>query len=400
MKKNISTLALLINVFVVVLVSCNLRAPITSVGPVLNQIIESLQLDNFQGSMLTSIPLVMFACFSVLVSRFSHHISIPKFLLYAMLTLLIGLVIRVLGSTSPLFIGSIFIGLGICIGNVVIPGYIKNKFPSQIGIMTGVFAIAMNLTAALASGCSVSIGNWTGYGWQGSLGIWTTIALIALIVIIIELYFEKKKNKKIEEDDIMIISKRDIALFKSYQAWAISIFMGIQSLVFYSLITWLPSVFIDYGINDDQTGWILFVIQISMLPVTFIGPIIAHKMKDQRLLIPFISILMIISILMFAWLKAEYVYIAAILLGISNGLSFSLSVLFFSSKTKSSFAAIRMSGMAQSIGYFIAAIGPSMFGKLHDWDTSWNSSFYFICFCIILLFYFGIKAAEPKFIED
>lgn len=399
MKKNNSTLTLLINLMVVVLVSCNLRAPITAVGPVLNQIIESLRLDSFQGSMLTSIPLVMFACCSVMVSRFLHHIGILKFLLYSMVILSIGLLMRVSGATSPLFVGSILIGLGICIGNVVIPGYIKNKFPKQIGLMTGVFAIAMNLTAALASGCSVSIGQFTGYGWKASLGVWVVIAFLALVVLIIEFYVEKRKAKTVEED-IVIVSKRDMALFKSGQAWAISIFMGIQSLVFYSLITWLPSVFVDYGLTPDQTGWVLFVIQISMLPITFVGPIIAHKMTDQRLLIPFISLLMLISILMFAWLKADFVYVAAVLLGISNGLSFSLSILFFSLKTKSSFTAIRVSGMAQSVGYFIAAIGPSIFGKLHDFDGSWDSSFYFICGSIVLMFYFGLKAAKQSFIDD
>lgn len=390
---------LIINLLVVVLVSCNLRAPITSVGPVLSQIRDLLHLDNFQGSLLTSIPLIMFASCSVLVSRLSHQLSITRFLLYAMVILSFGLFLRVAGSDSALFIGSIFIGLGICIGNVVTPGYIKSNFPKQIGLLTGIFAIAMNLTAAFASGYSINIGQWTGQGWRGSLGIWGIVSLLALLAIIIELIIDKKKVVQLE-DSIVIVSKHDMAMFKSSQAWAISIFMGIQSLVFYSLITWLPAVLGDYGMTESQTGWVLFLIQISMIPITFIGPIIAHKMKDQRLMIPFVSILMLVSILMFAWLKAEYVYIAAILLGISNGLSFSLSILFFSIKTKSSFNAIRISGMAQSVGYLIAAIGPSVFGKLHDYDSSWKSSFYFISFTIILLFYFGLRAARRKFVED
>ena len=59
-----------------------------------------------------------------------------------------------------------------------------------------------------------------------------------------------------------------------------------------------------------------------------------------------------------------------VIIGISNGLSFSLSILFFSTRTKSSINAVKISGMAQSVGYLIAAFGPPLFGKLHDWDTS------------------------------
>lgn len=388
-----------ISVFVVILVSCTLRAPITSVGPVLDQISSALNLDNFESGLLTSIPLIIFATCSVLVSRFSHQLSITKFLMYAMIVLSIGLVVRVSGTESGLFIGSVFIGLGICIGNVVTPGYIKNNFPAKIGLMTGVFAIAMNLTAALASGYSVIIGQWTGLGWKGSLGVWVIVAVLALLIALLELLCGKKEKIQPKES-VVIVSKHDRNMFKSKQAWAISIFMGIQSLVFYSLVAWLPAVLGSHGMPEKETGWVLFVIQFSMLPITFIGPIIALKMKNQRLMIPFICATMLLSVLMFTWFKTDYIYLTATLLGISNGMSFSLSILFFSLRTKSSYNAIRVSGMAQSVGYLIAATGPTIFGKLYDWDTSWNSSFYFIAMAIFVMFFFGLRAAQNKCVED
>lgn len=394
--KKSSYIVLIINVLVLILVSSNLRSPITSVGPVLHQISSSLHLDNLQSSMLTSIPLLMFASCSVLVSRFSHRFSINRFLLYALIILSFGLFMRVFGSVWTLFTGSIFIGLGVCIGNVITPGYIKNNFPKQIGLMTGIFAVSMNLTAALASGYSVSLGEWTGYGWRGSLGVWLVIALLALFVVILELLLNKSRLKQTGNS----LVKSDFNMFKSAQAWNISIFMGLQSLVYYSLISWLPAVLGDYGMQGNEPGWVLFIIQISMIPITFVGPVIASKMKNQKAMIVFISVLMLASILMFAWLKSEWIYATAVLLGLSNGLSFSLSILFFSLRTKSSANAIKISGMAQSIGYLIAAFGPAVFGKLHDYDTSWKLSFYFLGISVIVMFYFGIKAARRKFVED
>lgn len=395
-REGFSYILLIINVLVLVLVSSNLRSPITSVGPVLNQISNSLHLNNLQSSMLTSIPLMMFASCSVLVSKFSHRFSINRFLLYALIILSFGLFMRVFGSVWTLFTGSVFIGLGVCIGNVITPGYIKNNFPKQIGLMTGIFAVSMNLTAALASGYSVSLGEWTGYGWRGSLGVWLVIALLALFVVNIELLLNRSR---VQETRASLV-KSDFNMFKSKQAWNISIFMGLQSLVYYSLISWLPAVLGDYGMQGNEPGWILFVIQISMIPITFVGPIIANKMKDQKAMIVFIFILMLTSVLMFAWLRSEWIYVTAVLLGLSNGLSFSLSILFFSLRTRSSANAIKISGMAQSVGYLIAAFGPAVFGKLHDFDPSWKWSFYFLGLSITTMFYFGMKAARRKFVED
>jgi len=395
-RKDFSYILLAINVLVLILVSGNLRSPITSVGPVLNQISNSLHLNNLQSSMLTSIPLLMFASCSVLVSKLSHRFSINRFLLYALIVLSFGLFMRVFGSVWTLFMGSVLIGLGVCIGNVITPGYIKNNFPKQIGLMTGVFAVSMNLTAALASGYSVSLGEWTGYGWRGSLGIWLIIALLALFVVVLELFLNKSQLQQKGNSS----AKSDFNMFKSKQAWNISIFMGLQSLVYYSLISWLPAVLGDYGMKGNEPGWILFIIQVAMIPITFIGPIIANKMKNQKAMIVFISVLMLTSILMFAWLKSEWIYVTAVLLGLSNGLSFSLSILFFSLRTKSSANAIKISGMAQSVGYLIAAFGPAIFGNLHDFDSSWKWSFYFLGFLIIIMFYFGMQAARNRFVED
>ncbi|EJL75867.1 cyanate permease [Chryseobacterium populi] len=176
--------------------------------------------------------------------------------------------------------------------------------------------------------------------------------------------------------------------------------MGLQSLFYYCLVTWLPAVLTDYHMQENDTGWVLFVIQITMIPVTFCSPVIANKMKNQKLLIVFICSLMLISTLMFAWLKSQWIYGNAIMIGLANGLSFSLAILFFSLRTKSTANAIKISGMAQSVGYLIAAFGPPVFGKLHDWDESWRSSFYFLSFSVMLMFYFGMKAARMKYVEE
>jgi len=191
---NSSRVLFLINILVVLWVSSNLRSPITSVGPVLTEISQALDLSNFQSSLLTSIPLLMFAACSVLISRIAAGRNISYILLIGLFILGVGTLLRIYGNVATLLSGSVLVGLGICIGNVVTPGYIKSNLPSHIGSMTGLFAVAMNLTAAFASGFSISIGQWTSLGWRGSIGIWIFLVVISVIMILIEQGFKKKKN--------------------------------------------------------------------------------------------------------------------------------------------------------------------------------------------------------------
>jgi len=386
-----------LSVLVVIFVSTNLRSPITAVGPVLGQISEDLQLNSFQSSLLTAIPLFMFASCSVAVSRYSHMQGMHRFLLFGLVILSVGIVLRVWGNVPMLFLGSFLIGLGICVGNVVTPGYIKTNFPKQIGLMTGIFAVAMNLTAAFASGFSLRLGEWTGLEWRGSLGVWVILALLSIMAV----FFDGLNRKKVRT----LAENKQAAngighIFKSRLAWYISLFMGIQSLVYYSLISWLPKVLVDYGMPSKDTGWLLFLIQIAMIPIMFIGPILANRMRDQRVMASLVAIGMLGSLFIFWYYKLQGIYIAAILLGLSNGLSFSLSILFFTLRARSTANAIKISGMAQSVGYLIAAFGPPVFGKLHEIDATWNSSFYFLAGSILLLLFAGWKAGEDRYVAE
>lgn len=386
-----------LGVLTVILIAGNLRSPITSVSPVLSEIMAKLQLGNLQGSLLTSIPLLVFASCSIPVSKIAARTNISYSLILSLIFLILGLYLRIYGNIAMLYVGSFLIGLGICIGNVMTPAYIKNVFPDKIGLMTGVFSVTMNLFAGLAAGFSIAIGRWTQLGWQGSLGIWILWSLPALLVVGIEILSNKNKY---EERKAVEISKTNFDVFRSKQAWYISIFMGIQSLVYFCVIAMLPTVLIDYGMDKSETGFVLLVFQLVMAPIMFICPVIASKMKEQKPLVYLVGILMFLGVGMLTIFKIQYIYVAAFLIGASTGLAFSLSLIFFSLKSKTMEGTIKVSGQAQSVGYLIAAFGPPVFGMLHDWDSTWNSSFYFLMLMAIILTFSGRAAARARFIED
>lgn len=387
----------LVGVIIVILIAGNLRSPITGVSPVLSEIMNKLNLTNVQGSLLTSIPLLVFASCSMLVSRIGAKTNILHNLVLSLIFLIVGLYLRVLGNVAMLYVGSLLIGLGICIGNVMTPAYIKKVFPNRIGLMTGVFSVTMNLFAALAAGFSIAIGEWTQLGWQGSLGIWLVWSLPALLVVVIEAIFGR--NRKTEKKPTGA-SATNFNVFRSKQAWYITVFMGMQSLVYFCIIAMLPTVLIDYGMDEGETGFVLLAFQLVMAPIVFICPVVATKMKDQKLLIYLTGLLMFGGVGLLALFKTEYIYFTAVMIGTSTGLAFSLSILFFSLKSRTTTGTIKVSGQAQSFGYLIAACGPPIFGVLHDWDSSWNTSFYFLMVMAVILTIFGRGAAKERFVED
>lgn len=395
-KKQLNNKNIWVGIGVIIFISANLRAPITAVSPILDEIKSVLKIDNFQASLLTSIPLIVFAACSILVSKAVQKINIRHGIIYSLLILIIGLYIRIYGNVTTLYAGSLLMGLGICIGNVLTPAYIKDIFPHKIGLMTGLFSVSMSLVAAFASGLSIAIGKWSNAGWKGSLGIWIIGGILALFIILADTL----KNKTSAQPQTNHVNHIQFNIFRSKQAWNISIFMGIQSLVYYCLVALLPTLLIDYGMTKTEAGWVFSVLQLAMLPAMLFSPVLATKMNNPKVMIYITSVLYILGISMFIFFKAKYSYISAILIGIAGGFAFSLSILFFSLRSKTMAGTIKISGMAQSIGYLIAAFGPPIFGKLYDVDSTWNYSLYFLFLCIILMTFFGKNATKPLFIEE
>ena len=384
-----------LSVLGIILVASNLRSPLTAVGPVLDEIAFQLHLTKTEAGFLTAIPLFVFAAFSVLIGKFSIKYQIEKLIFISLILLIIGLYLRINDSVFSLFFGSALVGIGICIGNVVMPAFIKKEFPKKVGMMTGLYSVGMNLTAAFAAGFSIKIGQWTTIGWKGSLGIWIIPAFITLFFWIFQLL--KKVNIV---SKYTLLNTSEVNIYKSKIAWSISFFMGLQSLIYYCIIAWLPIILINYGMKKEDAGWILSYLQFAMLPITFIGPIIASRMKNQKILIYFISLCFILAFLLLNFYNIKFVVLAAILLGIANGLAFSLVMLLFSMRTKSPISAVKLSGMSQSIGYLLAGFGPPIFGKLFELTNQWAYSFYFLLLISIILCISGVYAVQNKTIEE
>lgn len=381
----------------IVLVATNLRAPITSVGPVVPQIQGALALSNTLAGLITTIPLLAFALLSPIAPRLAEKWNIEIVLWAAIWAIGLGLFVRASSNTVLLLSGAALVGCGIAFGNVLVPPLIKQRFPKKIGLVTGIYSVAMNITASLASGFSIAIGHWTGMGWKGSIGVWLVFSLIAIVFWIPQLTGRKRKTLPI--DNITVHQKPDTSMLRSRLAWYITLFMGLQSLLFYCTVAWLPVVLQDWGMASEASGWVLSFIQFTQLPIVFVGPIIAGRLKNHTPLVWFIGGTLVLSLLLIIGWRTQFIVPAVILFGLGSGLAFALVMMWFILRTGTTRDAARISGMAQSFGYALAATGPPLFGALHDWSGNWETPFFLLVAASIALYSMGMKVAKPQVIR-
>ncbi|WP_210468379.1 MFS transporter [Sporosarcina sp. 6E9] len=389
-----STTSLIILVVGIIFLATNLRAPITAIGPVVAMIRDSLGISNTAIGTLTTIPLLAFAVLSPFAPRLARRFGMEIVLFFVLIVLSIGLVLRPMGGFSTLYLGTILMGAGIAIANVLMPAFIKMKFPNNIGMMTGVYSISMNLTGALAAGLSIPIATSSSFGWKGSIGIWAILAIIALVIWIPQILH--RKNDSLPGQN----GVKGKSLWRSKLAWKITIFMGLQSLLFYCLVAWLPVILQSRGMESTQAGWMLSAIQFSQLPFTFIVPIIAGRMKNQVSLVWITFVLMTAGLSGILFGNTSLVLASVIIIGVASAFAFGLAMMFFSLRTRNSFEAADLSAMAQSFGYLLAASGPPLFGLLFDLTNGWTFPLLLLILATGLLFFVGLGAAKDEYVSE
>lgn len=385
-------------ILAIVFIASTLRAPLTSVGPVVDEIKHVMEINNSVAGILTTIPLIIFAVVSPLVSRVTARLTMSRTILYSTILLIIGLYLRVAGDFTLFIIGTLVLGIAIAFGNVVLPSYVKWYFPMQIGVATGIYSGTMNFTAGLGGGLSFPLSQ-SPLGFRLSLSFWIILAIIAIILWIPKARSGAKLEKQ-TIDETQWKQHKKINIAKSKLAWMVALTMGFQSMVFYTVVAWVPSILVDRGLDPSTAGYLLMLNQFSQVPMTFTFPIIASKLKDQHILVVIITILFLVGFGLFFTQSLVLLIIGIIIAGLAMGACFSLCMTFFSIRARTSDGSISLSGFGQSVGYLIAAVGPFLIGYLHDFTGSWVSGIIALLLMAVLFFIFGYPAAKNRVVED
>lgn len=381
----------------IIFVSFNLRPGITSVGPLMGMIRDDFGLVNWSTAFLTSLPLLAFTVMSPIVPSLGNRYSNERIILFGLLLLIAGIGVRSFSVVSLLFIGTVCIGLGIAICNVLLPGVIKEHFPTKVALMTSIYSTTMGVFAAIASGVSIPVAVGMGWGWKTALLIWVIPAILAAIIWT---YLSKTANAN-RDTGLKYITKSDGRIWKSPLAWQVALYMGLQSSLFYITITWLPEILYDFGVERNTAGWLLSYTQMIGMPASLTVPIIAGKLKSQASLVVVLSSSAIIGYTgLLIGNSLPIMIISTTLIGITLGGSFALALTFIAIRARNAKHAAYLSGMAQSIGYLIAACGPVFIGFLYDVTHAWTYPLITLIGIAVLVLVFGLQAGQDRFVLE
>lgn len=351
----------------ILLIATNLRAPFTSVAPLLEMIRASFGLTAAQAGLVQTLPLLAFAVFSPFAAGMANRLGMEKSLFLALLVIVTGIFLRSWAGLTGLYGGTLLIGLGIATGNVLLPGILKRDLPHKAASLTGLYALTMGLAAALGSAVMIPVAHDFGAGWHNALLGTVVFPLIALIM-----WFPQLTRKSVNETGRSgSRPRKSTGVWGAGLAWQVSLYFGLNSFIYYIIVAWLPAMLQNLGYSVTEAGSLHGVLQLSTaVPGFFIGPLLA-KLRDQRapgVLFALLGTLGLAGLLLFPSLAT----VCVVLIGISTGAGVILGLAFISLRSGNAVQAAALSGMAQSVGYILAAGGPPVVGLIHDRTGDWT----------------------------
>ena len=349
----------------IVLIGTVLRSPFTALPTILRDIAQGLGVEVSSLGILTSLPLLMFALFSAIASRLAQKIGLEHLFTYCLLLLTIGSVIRIF-NLPLLYLGTLIVGASIAIFNVLLPSMIQANQPQKISLLTTLYVTAMGISTAIASYLSVPITQAS--SWKGLILVLSFLCLVTLLVWLPNHrhnhYLEGQQEKKSKENTL-----------KSKSVWAIIVFGGLQSLLFYTSMTWLPTMAISAGLSNSDAALLASIFSLISIPFSMTVPSLTTHLSDghRRIMLAIISIAGMIGIAMLLYPTNNFLYwlVVHLLIGTACSALFPYLMVCFSLKTSSPEKTAQLSGLAQTGGYILAAFGPTLFGYSFDLFQSW-----------------------------
>ena len=368
----------------IILLGMILRTPITSVGAIIGPLKNLLEINNTVAGLITTIPLIAFAIFSPFVAKISNKIGLEKTIFLATIVASIGLLLRFYINTSVFFVTTFIIGVGITVGNVLLPGLTKKYFPENLGVMTGFYAVVMNVSASVAAGISYPILSSNVGGEKFSTGLAVNIWLIVSIlnIVIYAIITKNSKSERIEDK-----KSGGKGYLRSLKMWSVMLSMGLQSALFYCSVSWFAEIMISKGFTPSEAGLLLSISQFAQFPSTFLVPVLAEKIKNKLIIPIFIAMGYVASLIGMIYIQGNFALmtIYIVLFALAGGGSFSYVMYLFSAKSKNEEEAADISGLAQAGGYWLAAVFPPLLGYIRD-VLNWDVAIYILIVTASLLF--------------
>lgn len=375
----------------VVLLSLNLRPVIVAVSPLFDTISTELALSSFLAGALVTLPVLCFGVLGPLAPSLAARLGFERSLVLALLAIVAGSAVRLVPTVPALFLGTLLVGAGIGVGNILLPGLIKRDFSHRLGLMSGLYSMSLTAGATLAAGITIPVAKVAGWEWNEAIAAWGLFALFAVLFWIPQLWHTRGAAGHPRGPEIR--------LGKDRVAWFVTAFFGLQSFNFYSTTAWLPTILIADGHDPVFAGLMLSLVNLSGVLPALVVPLILDRMRSQAAFTVAVSLVYLLAFGGFLLIPGG-VILWMVLLGLAQGAGLGLGLTFIVLRSPDAAHATKLSGMSQSWGYLIAAVGPLALGALHDVSSTWLIPVLLLIAMLIPQSVAAYLAGRPGFVGD
>ncbi|MDG4786879.1 MFS transporter [Micromonospora sp. WMMD1102] len=348
-----------------VLLALNLRAAIVAVPPLLPELQVDLDLDRSAAGLLTALPVLCFGLLAPFAALFGRRVGVELALFAAMLGIVLGSLTRTLPHAGWLLVGTAIIGAGITVGNVLLPSAVKQHFPGRPGLATGLSTAAMTTGATVAAAVSAPLAYTMGLGWRGSLLALGGFAGVAALGWLPQV----RRRHRVPAPPPQ--QRSGGGILRSPVTWQLAVFMGTQSMLYYTVLTWLPSMLRDQGVAPTRAGAALAVLNLLGIGTALVVPTLAVRRPDQRGLALVVAVGWAAAVLGLLALPTWYL-LWTVLAGLAQGAALGLALTLLVLRARTPGSARQLSGAVQSVGYLLSAAGPVLVGALRDVTAGWR----------------------------
>ncbi|HGZ0254821.1 TPA: CynX/NimT family MFS transporter [Streptococcus pneumoniae] len=352
----------------IILIGVSLRTPFTVLPIILGNISQGLEVEVSSLGVLTSLPLLMFTLFSPFSTQLAQKIGLEHLFTYSLFFLTIGSLIRLI-NLPLLYLRTLMVGASVAVINVLLPSLIQANQPKKIGFLTTLYVTSMGIATALASYLAVPITQAS--SWKGLILLLTLLCLATFLVWLPNHRYNHRLAPQTKQ-------KSQIKVMRNKQVWAIIIFSGFQSLIFYTVMTWLPTMSIHAGLSSHEAGLLTSILSLISIPFSMTIPSLTTSLstRNRQLMLTLVSLAGVVGISMLFFPINNFIYWLAIhlLIGTATSALFPYLMVNFSLKTSAPEKTAQLSGLSQTGGYILAAFGPTLFGYSFDLFHSWVPS--------------------------
>ncbi|MBO3086560.1 MFS transporter [Cellulomonas fengjieae] len=349
----------------VLLYALNLRAPITALAPVVDDVRTGLGLTAAGVGLLTGIPVLCFALATPLMAVLLGRLGTGRVVAASLVTILVGTVLRVSDGFGTALVGTVLIGVAITAGNVAVPVVISRDFPGHVPRVTGLYTAALNGGSVLTTTLTAPLADLV--GWRWALASWGLLAVVALVA------WQRAFPVGRPEPVVVVAASAAPAVWRRPVTWFLAVAFAGQSFSYFAISAWLPSVLQDtLGLERAASGGAAAFFQLFGM----LGGIAVPVALGRRAPVAAVS-----AVIVLGWLTLPVGLLLApswwalwcTFAGVAQGGNFAVIFTVIASTAGSPAAARRMSATVQTVGYSCAALGPSVLGAVHTSSGGWTA---------------------------